>query len=155
MEHYSAIKRNETGSFVELWMVPDSVIQRKLRKTKTNMIYYHKYMQSRKMVQMKRFARQDRHGSREWTYGHKGREEGDALGEELCHVYTAVCEAFTDSWWDAAVYPGSSAGCSVMTTVGWHGLGAGRLQKGIYTLGPNNPILRKESRENLKIKGHG
>ena len=27
MEYYSAIKRNEIGSFVEMWMDPESVIQ--------------------------------------------------------------------------------------------------------------------------------
>ena len=37
MEYYSAIKRNETGSFVEMWMDLQNVIQGEVRKT--NMVY--------------------------------------------------------------------------------------------------------------------
>ena len=37
MEYYSAIKRNETGSFVEMWMGLQNVIQGEVRKT--NMVY--------------------------------------------------------------------------------------------------------------------
>ena len=40
MEYYSAIKRNEIGSFVETWMDLESVIQSEIiRKRKTNIIY--------------------------------------------------------------------------------------------------------------------
>ena len=39
MEYYSAIKRNEIGSFVEMWMDLESVIQSEVRKRKTNIIY--------------------------------------------------------------------------------------------------------------------
>ena len=39
MEYYSAIKRNEIGSFVETWMDLESVIQSEVRKRKTNIIY--------------------------------------------------------------------------------------------------------------------
>ena len=40
MEYYSAIKRNETGSFVDTWMDLESVIQSEVsRKRKTNMVY--------------------------------------------------------------------------------------------------------------------
>ena len=39
MEYYSAIKRNEIGSFVEMWMDLESVIQSEVRKRKTNISY--------------------------------------------------------------------------------------------------------------------
>ena len=34
-----AIKRNKTGSFVEMWMDLESVIQSEVRKRKTNIVY--------------------------------------------------------------------------------------------------------------------
>ena len=37
MEYYSATERNETGSFVEMWVDLQSVIQGEVRKT--NMVY--------------------------------------------------------------------------------------------------------------------
>ena len=39
MEYYSAIKRNEIGSFVETWMNLETVIQSEVRKKKTNIVY--------------------------------------------------------------------------------------------------------------------
>ena len=39
MECYSAIKRNETGSFVETWMDLETVIQSEVRKRKTDIVY--------------------------------------------------------------------------------------------------------------------
>ena len=38
MEYYSAIRRNETGSFVETWMNLETVIQNEVRKRKTNTV---------------------------------------------------------------------------------------------------------------------
>jgi len=32
MEYYSAIKRNKTGSFAEMWMHPEAVIQSEVRE---------------------------------------------------------------------------------------------------------------------------
>ena len=39
MEYYSAIKRNEIGSFVETWMDLQTVIQSEVRKRKTYTVY--------------------------------------------------------------------------------------------------------------------
>ena len=40
MEYYSSVKRNKTGSFVEMWMDLDSVIQSEVvKKRKTNIVY--------------------------------------------------------------------------------------------------------------------
>ena len=38
MEYYSDIKRSEIGSFVEMWMNLETVIQMEDRKRKTNII---------------------------------------------------------------------------------------------------------------------
>ena len=39
MEYYSAIKRNESGSFVEMWLDTETVIKSEVRKRKTNITY--------------------------------------------------------------------------------------------------------------------
>ena len=39
MEYFSAIKRNEIGSFVETWMDLEIIIQSKARKRKTNIVH--------------------------------------------------------------------------------------------------------------------
>ena len=39
MEYYSGIKRNEIESFIVMWMDLESVIQREVRKQKTNTVY--------------------------------------------------------------------------------------------------------------------
>ena len=39
MEYYSAIKRNEMGSFVEMWMDLDSVIQNEVSSQKERSKY--------------------------------------------------------------------------------------------------------------------
>ena len=65
MEYYSAIKRNEIGSFVETWMDLETVIQSEVSQ------------KPRKMVQMNRFAGQKlRHRCREQRYGHQGGKRG-------------------------------------------------------------------------------
>ena len=38
IEYYSDIKRNKIGSFVEMWMDLETVIQSEVRKRKTNII---------------------------------------------------------------------------------------------------------------------
>ena len=38
MEYYSAIKRNEIGSFVEMWMDLESVIQSEVSQRKANIV---------------------------------------------------------------------------------------------------------------------
>ena len=39
MEYYSAIKRNETGSFVEMWMSLESVLQSEVSQKQKNKYY--------------------------------------------------------------------------------------------------------------------
>ena len=40
MEYYSANKRNEIGSFVEMWMDPETVIQSEVRQKEKNKYVY-------------------------------------------------------------------------------------------------------------------
>ena len=44
MEYYSAIKRNETGSFVEMWMDLENVIQGDRKKKEKQILYITAYM---------------------------------------------------------------------------------------------------------------
>ena len=52
MEYYSAIKTNKTGSFAEMWMDLESVIQSELSQKEKNKycILTHIYVESRKTV---------------------------------------------------------------------------------------------------------
>ena len=60
MEYYSSIKRNEIGPFAETWMDLETVIQSEVSQKEKNKycILTHIYVESRKMVQMNRSARQ-------------------------------------------------------------------------------------------------
>ena len=44
MEYYSAIKRNEIGSFVETWMDLENVIQTGRKKKEKQILYINAYM---------------------------------------------------------------------------------------------------------------
>ena len=44
MERYSAIKRNEIESFVELWMDLESVIQSEVSQREKQILYINAYM---------------------------------------------------------------------------------------------------------------
>ena len=53
MEYYSAIKRNEIGSFVEMWVDLETVIQSELRqktKNKYDILTHIQYVESRKRM---------------------------------------------------------------------------------------------------------
>ena len=39
MEYYSAVKKNGIGSFIEMWMDLETVLQSEVRKGKTNIVY--------------------------------------------------------------------------------------------------------------------
>ena len=53
MKYYSAIKRNEIESFVEMWMDLETLLQSEVKQKEKNM-----YVGSKKMVQMNPFAGQ-------------------------------------------------------------------------------------------------
>ena len=47
MEYHSAIKKDEIMSFTEPWMDLEIIILSEVRKTRTNTIWYHLYMESK------------------------------------------------------------------------------------------------------------
>ena len=67
MEHYPTIKRNETGSFVEIWVDLDSIMQSELSQKEIN-IYSRIYVDSRKMY--------------EWTYL-QGRNRDTSVKQDM------------------------------------------------------------------------
>ena len=48
MEYYSAIKKNETMPFAATWMDLYTTILSAVSQTKTNIIWYHSYVESKK-----------------------------------------------------------------------------------------------------------
>ena len=74
MEYYSAINRNEIGSFVETWMHLETIIESEVSQKEKNK--YHLLTHTcgtEKLVQMNWFAEQKlRHRCRKQMYGHKG-----------------------------------------------------------------------------------
>ena len=47
MEYYSATKRNNTGSFVEMWLDLETVMYSEVSQKKTNAICCHLYVESK------------------------------------------------------------------------------------------------------------
>ena len=62
---YSGCKRNEIVPFPKVWMDLEAVIQSEVRRRKINTIYWHIYVESRKMVQMSLFTKQSSLDSKE------------------------------------------------------------------------------------------
>ena len=58
MEYYSAIKRNEIELFAATWMQLEMIILSEVRQRKTNIIWYHLYVESKKMIQTNLFTKQ-------------------------------------------------------------------------------------------------
>ena len=59
MEYQSVRKRNEIGSFVEMWMDVETVILSEVSQRKTKKVYLYMYVESRKMIQMNVSAEQE------------------------------------------------------------------------------------------------
>ena len=60
-EYYSAIERNKIGSFIEMWMDLETVIQSEVNqkvKNKYNILMHICIIKSKKMVKMISFAKQ-------------------------------------------------------------------------------------------------
>ena len=86
MEYYSAIKKNEIMSFAATWMDLEILILSEVSQTKTNIIWYHLYVESKKRVQMNLSTIQNRNTSyrcRKQTYGYQGVRVGEGINWEL------------------------------------------------------------------------
>ena len=52
MEYYSAIQKHEIMTLAATWMDLEIIILSEVSQTKTNIICYHLYMESKKVIQM-------------------------------------------------------------------------------------------------------
>ena len=73
-EHYPAIKKNEVMPFAATWMDLEIIILSEVSQTKTNIIWYHLYVDSKKMIQMNLFTKQKQ------TYRHRKQIYGYQMG---------------------------------------------------------------------------
>ena len=71
MEYYSAIKKNEILPFAATWMDLEIIILSEVSQTKTNIIWYHLYVESKKIIQRNSFTKQkqtNRHRRQSYSY---------------------------------------------------------------------------------------
>ena len=84
MEYYSAIKKNEIMASAATWMDLEIIILSEVSQTrKINIIWYHLYVESKKMIQMDLFTKQKQtHSLQKQTYGYQRGKVGgrDKLG---------------------------------------------------------------------------
>ena len=75
-EYYSAIKRKKSLSFAATWMDLQIIILSEVSQRKTNMIWYHLYVESKKMIQMNLFTKQKyTHRHKKQTYDYQDRDK--------------------------------------------------------------------------------
>ena len=76
MEYYSTIKKNKIMPFTALWIDLEIVILSEVSQRKTNIIWYHLYVESKKMIQMNLFTKQKyTHRHRKQTYDYQDRDK--------------------------------------------------------------------------------
>ena len=64
-------KKNEIMPFAATWMDLEIIILSEVRQRKTNIIWYHLYVESKKMIQMNLFTKQKQtHRHRKQIYGY-------------------------------------------------------------------------------------
>ena len=81
MDNHTAIKKNEIMPFVATWIVLEITILSGV--SQTNIMYYHLYVESEKMIQMNLFTKQKQtHRLWEQNYGYQRGKVGggDKLG---------------------------------------------------------------------------
>ena len=78
MEYYLAIKKNEIMSFAAKWMDLGIIILSEVSPTKTNIIWHHLYVESKKMIQMNLFTKQKQtHRLWKQIYGFQREKRGE------------------------------------------------------------------------------
>ena len=85
MEYYSVIKNNEIMQFAATWMDLEIIILSEVSQTRTNIIWYQLYVESKKkkMMQMNLFPKQKQtHRHKKQTYDYQRGNVGgrDKLG---------------------------------------------------------------------------
>ena len=75
MEYYSAIKRNEIMPFAATWMDLEIVTLSEVSQRKAHTPLYHLHVESKKMIQMNLFTKQ------EWTRRHRKKTYGNPRGK--------------------------------------------------------------------------
>ena len=73
MEYHSAIKKNEIMPFVVTWMDLEIILLSEVSQTKTNIVWYHLYVESKKKKWYKWICLQNRNRltERKQTYGYQ------------------------------------------------------------------------------------
>ena len=82
MEYYSLIKNNELMSSTTTWMDLEIITLCKVSQTKTNIIWYHLYVESFKKLQINSLEKQKQtHRYRKQIYGYqREKESSNKLG---------------------------------------------------------------------------
>ena len=100
VEYYLAVERNKIGSFVEMWMDLESVIQSEVSQKEKN-----KYCILTHICGIQKNGTDEpicRAGIETWTCGHRGGKGGwDELRDQDQHTYTTMCK--TDSQWEHSI----------------------------------------------------
>ena len=76
MEYSSAIKKNEILPFAATWIDLEIIILSEVRQRKTNIIWYHLYVESKKIIQVNLYVKQ-KHSHRH----RKSYQRGNGVGE--------------------------------------------------------------------------
>ena len=118
MEYYSAIKRNEIGSFEEMWTDLESVIESQKEKNKYRILTHICGIQKNGTDKPICRARIERQMQRTdvWTWGAWG--GWDEL-DQIRHKYTTICKI--DSQWEPAVQHRELSSVLCDGLVGWDG----------------------------------
>ena len=79
MEYYSATKKNEIMPFAAIWMDLEIITLSEVSQTKTNVIWYHLHIESKKIViQMNFYQKQKQtHRHRKQIYGYQRGKMGE------------------------------------------------------------------------------
>ena len=76
MKYYSAIKKNEIMPFEATWMGPEIVILSEISQTKTHIIWYHFYVESKKDTNELIYKTETNSQALKKTYGYQKGNRG-------------------------------------------------------------------------------